>query len=93
MTAAPEPSLYSVAIFVTDIERAVEFYRDRLALPMRRRGSFGAEFLNGPTRIGVHPAVHPDSRAIVGRHQLSSLAKNSRLASSGWRCVLITVPL
>ena len=66
--SAPEPSLYSVAIFVRDIERAVEFYRDRLALPLTKQGSFGAEFLNGPTRLGVHPAVHPDAQAMVGRH-------------------------
>lgn len=62
------PALYSVAIFVRNIERAVEFYRDRLALPLTRQGSFGAEFLSGPTHLGVHPAVHPDSQAMVGRH-------------------------
>jgi predicted enzyme related to lactoylglutathione lyase len=61
-------SLYSVAIFVNDLERAVEFYRDRLGLALRSQGSFGAEFLEGETRIGVHPAVHPDSKALVGRH-------------------------
>jgi len=66
--STPEPSLYSVAIFVSDIERAVEFYRDRLTLPLTKQGSFGAEFLNGPTHIGVHPAAHPDARAMVGRH-------------------------
>lgn len=70
MTSAPprQPSLYSIAIFVTDIGRAVEFYRDRLALPVGKQGSFGAEFFTDGTRIGVHPAVHDDSRALVGRH-------------------------
>jgi lactoylglutathione lyase len=67
-TRAPAVSLYGVAIFVTDIERALEFYRDRLALPLTKRGSFGAEFLDGPTHIGVHPAVHADARKLVGRH-------------------------
>jgi lactoylglutathione lyase len=66
--AAAEPALYSVAIFVTDIERAVGFYRDRLSLPLTKQGSFGAEFLTGPTHLSVHPAVHPDARAMVGRH-------------------------
>ena len=61
-------ALYSVAIFVTDIERAIAFYRDDLGLPITRQGSFGAEFLEGGTRIGVHPAVHPDAKALVGRH-------------------------
>jgi len=62
------PALYSVAIFVHDITRAVEFYRDALALPLTKQGSFGAEFLDGPTHLSVHPAVHPDARAMVGRH-------------------------
>jgi lactoylglutathione lyase len=62
------PSLYSAAIFVTDIERAIAFYRDTLGLPLRHRGSFGAEFLEDGTRLGVHPANHPDGRSMVGRH-------------------------
>ena len=62
------PTLYSVAIFVNDIDRAVEFYRDTLGLPMTKHGSFGAEFLEGDTHIGVHPAVHPQAKALVGRH-------------------------
>jgi len=65
---APGPSLYSVAIFVHDIARAVEFYRDRLALPLAKQGSFGAEFFTDGTRIGVHPAGHAEARSLVGRH-------------------------
>lgn len=69
MTAPPPaPSVYSIAIFVHDIGRAVEFYRDGLALPLGKQGSFGAEFFAEGTRIGVHPAVHADARALVGRH-------------------------
>jgi lactoylglutathione lyase len=62
------PTLYSVAIFVTDIGRAVEFYRDTLRLPMTKHGSFGAEFLEGETHLGIHPAVHSEAKALVGRH-------------------------
>lgn len=62
------PSLYSVAIFVNDIARAVEFYRDTLGLPMIKQGSFGAEFLEGETHVGVHPAMHPEAKSLVGRH-------------------------
>jgi lactoylglutathione lyase len=65
---APPPSLYSIAIFVTDLGRAVEFYRDKLALPVTRQGSFGAEFLEGVTHLSVHPAVHAEAKALVGRH-------------------------
>ena len=63
-----QPSLYSIAIFVNDIGRAVEFYRDKLGLAMIKHGSFGAEFLEGETHLGVHPAVHPDAKSLVGRH-------------------------
>ena len=65
---AINPSLYSVAIFVHDIGRAVEFYRDALGLPVTKQGSFGAEFLEGETHVGVHPAVHPEAKSLVGRH-------------------------
>ena len=41
------PTLYSVAIFVTDIERAKTFYRDHLGLSLVKEGSFGAEFCEG----------------------------------------------
>ncbi len=61
-------SLYSAAVFVNNLERAVEFYRDALGLPLRVEGSFGAEFLEGDARLAVHPAVHPESKALVGRH-------------------------
>jgi predicted enzyme related to lactoylglutathione lyase len=62
------PHLYSVAVFVSDMDRALLFYRDHLGLPLLRQGAFGAEFLDGETRLGVHPAAHPDAQAMVGRH-------------------------
>lgn len=61
------PSLYSAAIFVTDIERAIAFYRDTLKLPLAKQGSFGGEFFAGGTRLGVHPANHPNAKGMVGR--------------------------
>ena len=61
-------ALYSVAIFVADIDRAIHFYEDTLGLPLTKRGSFGAEFLESGTHIGVHPAIHPEAKALVGRH-------------------------
>ncbi len=62
------PELYSVAIFVTDLERAKRFYRDALELPVSREGSFGAEFLDGASHLSIVPAVHPDAQPLVGRH-------------------------
>jgi predicted enzyme related to lactoylglutathione lyase len=61
-------TLHSVAIFVTDLERARIFYEDQLGLPVNKAGSFGFEFLDQSPHIGVHPAQHPDALALVGRH-------------------------
>jgi catechol 2,3-dioxygenase-like lactoylglutathione lyase family enzyme len=62
------PSLYGIAIFVSDIARATEFYRDTLGLPVTKEGSFGLELFEGPAHVGIHPAVHADARKLVGRH-------------------------
>ncbi len=64
----PAPSLYGIAIFVSDITRATEFYRDTLGLPVTKQGSFGLELFEGPTHVGIHPAVHRDAQKLVGRH-------------------------
>ncbi len=61
-------SLHSVAIFVTDIDRAHAFYVELLDLPVHKQGSFGFELLEQAPHIGVHPAQHPDAKAMVGRH-------------------------
>ena len=61
-------SLHSIAVFVNDLDRAIAFYRDTLGLPVTKQGSFGAEFLEQEPHLGVHPAVHPESKQLVGRH-------------------------
>lgn len=62
------PTLYSIAIFVTDIDAALAFYRDTLGLPLGKSGSFGGEFFLDGTHLSVHPANHPEAKALVGRH-------------------------
>lgn len=87
------PSLHSIAIFVTDLERARIFYEDQLQLPVGKAGSFGFEFLEHPPHIGVHPAQHPEAIAMVGRHTGITLHVGglldfcSRLGESGVRFV------
>ena len=58
----------SFAIFVTNIDQACTFYRDVLGLSVSKQGSFGLELFLEPPHLGVHPAVHPDAKALVGRH-------------------------
>ena len=50
------PDLHSIAVFVTDLERARAFYEDALGLPLVAKGSFG-----------FHPAGHANAQAMVGR--------------------------
>ena len=61
-------TLHSCAIFVTDLERARRFYEEQLGLAVNKAGSFGFEFLHDAPHIGVHPALHADALAMVGRH-------------------------
>jgi len=60
--------VHSFAIFVNDLPGAIRFYRDILRLPVHKEGSFGLELFIEPPHLGVHPAVHPDAKALVGRH-------------------------
>jgi predicted enzyme related to lactoylglutathione lyase len=63
-----QPSLYSIAIFVNDIDRALTFYGDTLGFPLEKSGSFGGEFFAEGTHLSVHPANHAEAKALVGRH-------------------------
>ncbi len=60
--------IHSFAIFVDNLDQATGFYRDTLGIPVNKQGSFGLELFLEPPHLGVHPAVHPDAKALVGRH-------------------------
>ena len=60
-TTAPSLTrgLDHVYYWVTDMERAVGFYRDVVGLPLiRRAGDEWAEFDAGAVRLALHGAVH-----------------------------------
>jgi len=42
--------------FVTDMDRAVRFYRDMLGLPLRFQSPGWSEFATGETSLSLHPA-------------------------------------
>lgn len=42
--------------FVSDMEAAVAFYRDKLGLSVRFQSPFWSEFETGETRLALHPA-------------------------------------
>lgn len=68
MSDTPSARLYSIAVFVNRMPEALEFYHTLLGLEILRQGSFGAELGTPTARLGLHPAVHPDAQAMVGRH-------------------------
>lgn len=64
--------LWYVNVFVTDLDRAVEFFEKTLGLPLQfAEAQHGyASFDAGPVRLGV-ARIDPDdaeSRALLGRH-------------------------
>jgi catechol 2,3-dioxygenase-like lactoylglutathione lyase family enzyme len=59
--------LHSIAIFVTELERARAFYEDGLGMTLAAKGSFGFQFGEQPPYLGVHPAAHAAAKAMVGR--------------------------
>ena len=48
--------LHYVITFVADMDRAVEFYRDKLGLPLKFQSPGWSEFLTGETTLALHPA-------------------------------------
>jgi predicted enzyme related to lactoylglutathione lyase len=79
-----------VNIFVTDLEQAIAFYRDKLGLALQFSSQEHgyASFAAGPVRLGV---VLPgtDHASLVGRHTLVGLdvadleAEHARLTGLG----------
>ena len=50
------PKLGYVIIFVSDMDRAVKFYRDTLGLPLKFSSPHWSEFVTGDTTVALHPA-------------------------------------
>jgi len=68
----PNLRIWYVNVFVSDLERAVEFYRDTLGLPLQFQDQkFGyASFATQAVRLGVAQVDPnaPESKSLVGRH-------------------------
>lgn len=66
------PRLWYVNVFVSDLQRAVGFYRDMLGLPLQFADEkFGyASFASEGVRMGVArvEAGAPEAQLLVGRH-------------------------
>lgn len=56
--------------FVTDMETAVVFHRDKLGLPLKFQSPFWSEFATGETTLALHPASdrNPAGSVQLGYH-------------------------
>ncbi len=54
--------------FVADMDRAVNFYREKLDLPLRFQSPHWSEFATGETTLALHPAdaEHPAGSTRLG---------------------------
>ncbi len=48
--------LHYAIVFVSDMKRSVEFYRDRLGLPIKFESPHWTEFANDGSTLALHPA-------------------------------------
>jgi predicted enzyme related to lactoylglutathione lyase len=51
--------------FVADMDRAVEFYRDVLGLPLNFQSPGWSEFVTGETTLALHPATQKNPAGSV----------------------------
>jgi catechol 2,3-dioxygenase-like lactoylglutathione lyase family enzyme len=51
--------------FVSDMDAAVVFYRDRLGLTVGFQSPFWTEFETGETKLALHPASHENPAGTV----------------------------
>lgn len=63
------PQIAYVNVFVSDLDRAIEFYEGRLGLALEHaaREHGYASFSAGPVRLGLAVAG-PEQRELIGRH-------------------------
>jgi catechol 2,3-dioxygenase-like lactoylglutathione lyase family enzyme len=58
----PPKPVYVIA-FVSDMDRAVKFYRDTLRLRLKFSSPHWSEFVTGDTTVALHPARSRARRA------------------------------
>ena len=56
-------TLHYAIVFVSDMKRSIEFYRDTLELPLKFESPGWSEFATGGVRLALHSAEPPESTA------------------------------
>jgi predicted enzyme related to lactoylglutathione lyase len=62
------PKLSYAIVFVSDMDRAVKFYRDTVGLPLKFSSPHWSEFMTGETTLALHPesAANPAGAVHLG---------------------------
>ena len=53
--------LGAVILFVSDMNKSVQFYRETLNLPLKKESDEWTEFFNKETVLALHPARHKEN--------------------------------
>ena len=88
---------YSI-VFVSDMKRSVEFYRDVLGLPLKFESPFWTEFATEGATLALHPADagnpqpapadrHPAGSCRIGLHVDNLDAFHQTMLAKGVRCI------
>ena len=76
-------------VFVSDMPRAVRFYRDVLGLPLKFESPHWTEFANDGSTLALHPASpeNPAGTCQLGFHVEGLDAIHEKLLAGGVRCL------
>ncbi|MBI1919921.1 MAG: VOC family protein [Geobacter sp.] len=58
----------NIVVFVSDFDKAKEYYTQVLKLPLAKESVPMLEFFSGTTTLGVVAAFHDDAKKLIGRH-------------------------
>ena len=88
------PKLSYAIVFVSDMDRAVKFYRDVVGLPLKFSSPHWSEFMTGETTLALHPgsAENPAGTTHLGLHSDDIAGVHRSLAAAGVRFTRVPTP-
>ena len=76
-------------VFVSEMKKAVEFYRDALGLPLRFESPGWAEFATDGTTLALHPAGHTPAGTCQPGFAVQDInAFHQTMQAKGVKCIM-----
>ena len=63
--------------FVSDMDRAIKFYKDLIGLPLKFQSPGSSDFATGEITFALHPASEKNPAGVVCGHKIVVLATQS----------------